>query len=677
VGLSAAPETAVVYLDDLSPLSASVGYGALGTRGDLGYEHKPVVVDGNHFGHALSSHPPAQLLYRLDGRFRRFHCWVGFNDDVPAGGSRADFLVRTDGTEVGLVADLAAGEGPRELEADVTGATLLELSVSSRRWEHCHAVWLEPTLDGAPAHEPPATITDCLSRAEIRLPSPKPRAKRCIATVVSPGFESLADDMLGSLNANGGCQDALLVVFAVGLDHAVARVAQKHGAVVVACRPLTHANQTMKSIMYSIGHVVDADLFVCLDADMLVLGDLRPVFAALEALPQGAVLACREGNHRGFGNVEQALSAYWGQAGDIERILGAPGPEGAYPIAVNDGCFGGSRTALLALDEEIRRMPGAIAWVDERRNVGWRNQFVFNLALARLQAGVELDSSWNVQLHAQDVELDRSNGRVRAGWQGRPVNILHLSGRGRFKHRDLHGSYARVADPLPRSGGGDGYSDFVAAVRAYAGSYGTSGLTWSFYGTADAQGARVPDPSTFPVFALLHYLVRANGCVRVVETGTACGLSAACLASAVAHRPGGRVVTLDVAEFAERTALWSELPEPMRSCIEARQVDSVAGLQAALDAGERYDAALLDSLHEEEHVWREFEVARKLVCEGGLILIHDPCLPSGTVGPAVERIEAAGYGAIRLFTAVTGVPEEDGLGLAVIENRRRNGSSAP
>ena len=33
-------------------------------------------------------------------------------------------------------------------------------------------------------------------------------------------------------------------------------------------------------------------------------------------------------------------------------------------------------------------------------------------------------------------------------------------------------------------------------------------------------------------FANLHYLVRSNGCVRVIEAGTARGVSAACLASA-------------------------------------------------------------------------------------------------------------------------------------------------
>jgi hypothetical protein len=111
----------------------------------------------------------------------------------------------------------------------------------------------------------------------------------------------------------------------------------------------------------------------------------------------------------------------------------------------------------------------------------------------------------------------------------------------------------------------------------------------------------------------------------------------------------------------------------MRGCIEHRADDSLSGLKAALDAGERYEAALLDTLHTEEHVWAEFELASRLVCRGGLILIHDVTFAYGTVEAALRRIERAGYGVTRLWTAEGGVPEDDHLGLALIENRRRGG----
>jgi predicted O-methyltransferase YrrM len=220
-------------------------------------------------------------------------------------------------------------------------------------------------------------------------------------------------------------------------------------------------------------------------------------------------------------------------------------------------------------------------------------------------------------------------------------------------------------------GGGNSYSVFIDALRAWVGRQGLDALAWSFYGTADTLHARVRDATTFPLLALLHYLVRANGCVRVLETGTARGISAAALASAVAHREGGRVVTLDPSLHAGREELWAALPDSFRACIESRQIDSLIGMRAALESNERYEAALLDSLHEHEHVWAEFQLAAQLVCAGGLIMIHDAVYSGGTVPQALERIQAAGYNVTRLWTAEGGVAEDDHLGLAVIENRRR------
>lgn len=656
------------FLDSFKPVSAEVGYGTLGLGGQLGYEGKAVSVGRQTYAHALSTHPPARLLFDLGGRFQNFRAEVALNDDVPSGSSYADFVVVADGVPVASAPRVSAGEPPRPLTASVAGARRLELLVRTTRWQNSHAVWLDPQLaereEGAAAE----VLPDCLGRADIELPREPLRAARCVATVVSPGFEHLLDDMLGSLHANGNCPEALVVVFAVEADEACRRVAEKYGARLVACRRRAVVNPTVKSVLYSAARAVEAESFLCLDADMLVLGDLRPVFAALEACPPGSVLACREANGTDETTLGEALSVvYGGRTRDIERLVGRPRGEADYRLVVNDGLFAAGREALLALDALIRGWSAASAWVDERADVWWRNQFVFNLALARLRCGVELAPVYNVQLNSQDVEVD-GRGAV---WHGRPVRVLHFNGGGRKKCPELRGRFSSVAEPLRGAGGGDGYADFLKALRAWVGERGLGALAWSFYGSTDTRSARVADPSTLPLLALLHYLVRSQGCVRVLETGTARGVSAACLASAVAHRAGARVVTLDPWPHADARALWDLLPEQTRACIEQRGADSLAGMRAALDAGERYEAALLDTLHTEEHVWAEFQLAARLVCPGGLILIHDVNFAYGTVEAALRRVERAGYGVTRLWTAESGVPEDDHLGLAVIENRRR------
>jgi predicted O-methyltransferase YrrM len=660
-----------MYLDSFPLLLAQVGYGELGIRGRLGYEHKLVSVQRQTYRHALSTHPPARVLFHLNGRFAGFRAQVALNDDTPRGISHADFMVRVDGRQVASAPAVVAGESPRTITADITGAQLLELAVATSRWEHCHAVWLDPQVDEAPVDPSPDTLLDCLGRAEITLPTTLPRTERCIAMVVSPGFTALLDDLLGSLYANGGCQDALLLVFALGLDAECARVISKYRATLIPCQPRAPINPMSKAVLYSIARVVDARHYLCLDADMLVLGDLRPVFSALDACPETSILACREGNGMGFKALEHALMLVYGGSEVDRRQLFASDAEAAYSLVVNDGLFAGSRTALLALDATIRGMPQAATWIDQRRDIWWRNQFVFNLALARLRCGVELDGMYNVQLHAQDVRIHRAGARIEAEWRGRPVRVLHFSGLGRRKYPEWQGHFARVPDPLVGAWHGDAYSAFLAALRAWVGRYGLTALAWSFYGTTDAHTAQVSDPATLPLLAVLHYLIRANGCARVLESGTARGVSAACIASALAHRPEGRVVTMDPYSHAERAGLWAALPEAISACIEPRAVGSLEGMASAIAANERYDAALLDSIHTAEHVWAEFDLARQLVCPGGLILIHDVRYAHGTVEEALQRIEAAGYGVVRLWTAEGGACEDDRLGLAVIENRCR------
>ena len=425
------------YVDSLPLLEAQVGYGQPGRHGALGYEGKRVSVGGRTPGHPLSAHAPARLLFDTAGQFASFRAHVALNDDVRGSEAYANFLVLGDGRQLAAAAYVRSGTDPVSISAAIDGAHTLELIVRSGRWEQCHAVWLDPVVSERPDDARPRQIADCLNRVEIDLPATLPRAERCIATVVTPGFDDLLDDLLGSLFTYGNCRDCLTVVFLVDGDDACRRVIDKYGVVAIPCKSRARVNATVKAVLYTLPQVVDAELFVCLDADMLVLGDLRPIFGALDACPDGSLLACREGNSRGAMTLGLAISnIYGGRADDFARILGNHvNGEPTYSLVVNDGLFAGRRTALLELDGLIRSWTNAPAWVDERRDVWWRNQFVFNLALARLNCGVELDSIYNVNLHSQDVDLRRANGGVEALWRGRRARVLHFNGWGRNKYQ--------------------------------------------------------------------------------------------------------------------------------------------------------------------------------------------------------------------------------------------------
>lgn len=422
-----------------------VAHGRLGLDGALGYESQRVAVGGRGIAHALSAHGPSRLRFRLDPGFRSFSCRVALNDDVTDRRAYGHFAVIADGERVACAPYVRAGTAPPELRADVTGARDLELVVTTSQWEFCHSVWLDPALSTLSVGGPDATLIDPLGRAEIVLPRPVPKARRCIATVASPGFEGLLFNMLGSLRTHGRCEDALLVVFAVDPTPEFLRAIAERGALPVICKRLTPISVALKSILYSVARVVDAETYVCLDADMLVLGDLSGIDGALDVAPRGSILACWEANTRRFPHVDSALRhVYFGHPADLVGILGRVEHEASYPFVVNDGLFAGQAVGLLALDGAIRAMPGAIRWMSEKPGqCWWRNQFIFNLALAALRCGVALDDVFNVQLHTNDPEAWVEEGRVRASWKGRDVRVLHFCGSGRSKVPESRGVYDR------------------------------------------------------------------------------------------------------------------------------------------------------------------------------------------------------------------------------------------
>src|SRR5262249_33087086 len=184
------------------------------------------------------------------------------------------------------------------------------------------------------------------------------------------------------------------------------------------------------------------------------------------------ILACREGNSHEASLLGSALRViYDGHNSDLRQLEITPDEE-AYSLVVNDGLFAGSRAALLALDGVIRAMPQASSWADASPSVGWRNQFIFNLALARLQCGVELDSTYNVQLHVQDIEFQERAAQIVAYWRNREARLLHFNGGAKQKYHELQGKFANTPDPLPAGGPGDAYSGFLQALRAWIGRYG-------------------------------------------------------------------------------------------------------------------------------------------------------------------------------------------------------------
>jgi len=432
-----------MYLAGVSPLLQKVGYGQLGLHGHLGYDAQTVRVGGRAYNHSISAHGPSLLVFELEERFRTFYSRVALNDD--GHGSSADFRVLADGQEIASEREVKAGQPPREFNLSLGGVRRLSLIVETNRWERCHSVWLDPELNSDSEAGHPKKRIDCLRRTELTVPTGLPAIENCIVTVASAGYARLLHGLLGSLRKYADCPDALLAVILVDDDTECERVANTHGATIVPARSLVRKDPTLKSVMYSAARVLAAQRFICLDADILVLESLGPVFDTLEACDSNSILACRDAFVRSSSLMEALCTHYLGKPADIPLLLPKSKHEGNYKLLVNDGVLAGTRAAFLSLDQAITNMSGAPGWVDQLPHHRWRNQFVLNLALAHLDCGTELDPIYNLQLHMTDVELSMQPNGPRAMWQGRSARVLHFCGWGRDKYPELREA---CAEPL-------------------------------------------------------------------------------------------------------------------------------------------------------------------------------------------------------------------------------------
>ena len=427
-------ELAFRLIDQFPVLDWSAGYGRLGLRGRLGYENQQVRVHGRVFQHSVSAHAPSGVRFLLPPGDGKLRCEVALNDDVAARRTSADFVVLADNRVLAVEAGVRPGEPARKLIARLQGPCTLSLRVETCHRDYCHSVWLDPRWENQTT-SPEAPWRDALGRVEVLEGQRDFQTDKAIITLVTPGYARLLDQLLGSLAAHGRCRGAVRFVFAVEPDSNCEAVIARHGATMVRCRRLGPRNQTLKAVLYSAASLIEARQYLCLDADTLVLEGVEPLFDCLEALPPQSVLVAKDAFLRTGPLGDQLTRHYAGRDADLSWLIGALEDEANYPLVVNDGVFASSRRGLLALESLLRSWPNAIAWMDQLHDHGWRNQFLFNLALARLRCGVELDETFNLQMHVHDaLWQQRREGKIRATWRGRRVCVLHFCGWGRGKY---------------------------------------------------------------------------------------------------------------------------------------------------------------------------------------------------------------------------------------------------
>jgi predicted O-methyltransferase YrrM len=119
-----------------------------------------------------------------------------------------------------------------------------------------------------------------------------------------------------------------------------------------------------------------------------------------------------------------------------------------------------------------------------------------------------------------------------------------------------------------------------------------------------------------PYYDFLYHLVKHLRADRILELGTCEGASTSYLAAALAE---ARIQTLDIELRPDTKARLSRFPN-----VEAIQGDSLdPEVVARLAKLGPYDLLFIDTLHEYDHVCKEFEAYLPLVRAGGIIAFDD------------------------------------------------------
>jgi alpha-galactosidase len=151
VSVMVPPPSGTHYLSDLDWTSATNGWGPVErdrSNGETGpADGNPITLGGTVYAKGLGAHAPSTITYYLGGRCSSVTATVGVDDEKNGKGT-VEFLVNADGTQVADSGVLTNAMGGKPLHADVTGAQVVQLTVTDGGDgnDSDHADWADAQL---------------------------------------------------------------------------------------------------------------------------------------------------------------------------------------------------------------------------------------------------------------------------------------------------------------------------------------------------------------------------------------------------------------------------------------------------------------------------------------------------------------------------------------------------
>ena len=629
-----------MYLDLLPFEVESIGHGAVGLNGHLGYSNFRTCIMGRHYEHAVSAHGPSTLIFKLDGKFESFRTQVGLND-LPSSHASADFFIYADGNLVACALGVRNNQSPRTLTANLYKAQTLVLKVICADSSFCFSSWLDPTISTVRI----GNIQGPIGGLSINLPEDNSHSSLCIVTAVTPNFVHMTADMLGSLFHNGGVRGAKLVLMSFETDANIRRLAERHNALIVECASEPGANGILqKSAVYSIARVVSADKYLIIDSDTAVLGGLNAPIKALDTIPQHHILIARD---QGTSKDMMLKTAMFG-GNDIYPYFSDPGDAllipldentGSTKMVVNTGVVFGRKCAFLAIDEMMRTlMPGSATWENKKEGVTWREQGVFNAACAILGNLHELDSCYNTQTLTSKVSMAGGMESTTASCDGAPINVIHFNGQQgkQFYETMWRGRYLHIQAPIFGRNDAEPFGRFLGVLEE----------TGKRFDRLTRVRLGIPLTTQITDYAEIFKglaKIRLPNEPKVLIIDSKAGISAAYIAVGGC----GNVASLDVLaqkgeEGESNTLVFRSLPQDAQQ-MTLREGDVSSVLRAISDSKERYDLVILETFNSTKKAYTNLLMAMDVLSKNGALVLHDFAYPGCDLSQITSKAEASGY----------------------------------
>lgn len=207
----------------------------------------------------------------------------------------------------------------------------------------------------------------------------------------------------------------------------------------ILIEPLNNINIPKSVVYIDIANICNAEYFMIVDLDMMVLGDLSILNNLITAIDSNTILICKEQGINSEISLRQSIN--------IEQVIYPENDSFIYlkkyeedmkKIKVtNSGLIFLDRKSILRVTNYYKQnLPYFSSWIEiNTKQCEWSEQAIFNLSLSKNNI-IFLKPTYNLQLNTQNDQVELlSNNYI---YNQEDIQILHFNGKNKEKYHTYY-----------------------------------------------------------------------------------------------------------------------------------------------------------------------------------------------------------------------------------------------